>query len=298
MYKNLLKHNQRVDPQKNLYVIYLRIDYLPKHLFFKHFSTKNYDKIIFKFIGLLKIFSITRIDEQCRNEGLNPGKYCIAKPYVRGSTMHEILLAIWEHDLDKLAHSDMLGLLVLMICIILMLESAVLFLPLPGDSLVFMTGALVGLGVIGMEVIFIYLPIAAGLGSILAYWQGYWLRTSPVMRHLNRVVPLSKLEKAAELVSKYGISSMFLSRFIPFVRVITPMLIGNNSNKVLRFYFVSVISAFMWVLSIGFIGELSMKIEVIAHYREAITKVIIFGTITAFVTAVLAVLFRLCKTSQ
>lgn len=212
--------------------------------------------------------------------------------------MHELFLAIWEHDLDKLAHSQMLSLLVFLIFIILMLESAVLILPLPGDSLVFMTGALVGLGVIGMEVIFIYLPIAAGLGSALAYWQGYWLRSSPIMLQLNKVVPLSKLQKASALVSKYGISSMFISRFIPFVRVITPMLIGNSSTRPSRFYFVSIVSAFMWVLTIGLLGELSMKIEAIANYREVITKAVIFCTITVFIAAVSTVIFRLYKTSE
>nr|BBF83612.1 hypothetical protein [Enterobacter sp.] len=212
--------------------------------------------------------------------------------------MVEMLVAIWEHDLDKLAHSETLRLLVFIILIIIMLESAVIFLPLPGDSLVFMTGALVGLGVIGFETILIYLPIAAGLGSLLAYWQGYLLRTSSAMRYVNRIMPVDKLNKASRLVSKYGISSMFLSRFIPFVRVITPMLMGNNTLGYLKFSFVSMISAFMWVLSIGFLGKLSMEIQVISDYRDWLTKIIMFGTIVAFAIGVFTIVIRLCTKNQ
>lgn len=212
--------------------------------------------------------------------------------------MVEMLVAIWEHDLDKLAHSETLKLLVFIILIIIMLESAVIFLPLPGDSLVFMTGALVGLGVIGFETILIYLPIAAGLGSLLAYWQGYLLRTSSAMRYVNRIMPVDKLNKASRLVSKYGISSMFLSRFIPFVRVITPMLMGNNTLGYLKFSFVSMISAFMWVLSIGFLGKLSMEIQVISDYRDWLTKIIMFGTIVAFAIGVFTIVIRLCTKNQ
>lgn len=209
-----------------------------------------------------------------------------------------MLVAIWEHDLDKLANSETLNLLVLIILIIIMLESAVIFLPLPGDSLVFMTGALVGLGVIGFETILIYLPIAAGLGSLLAYWQGYLLRTSSAMRYVNRIMPVDKLNKASRLVSKYGISSMFLSRFIPFVRVITPMLMGNNTLGYLKFSFVSMISAFMWVLSIGFLGKLSMEIQMISDYRDWLTKIIMFGTIVAFAIGVFTIVIRLCTKNQ
>lgn len=212
--------------------------------------------------------------------------------------MVEMLVAIWEHDLDKLAHSETLNLLVFIILIIIMLESAVIFLPLPGDSLVFMTGALVGLGVIGFETILIYLPIAAGLGSLLAYWQGYLLRTSSAMCYVNRIMPVDKLNKASRLVSKYGISSMFLSRFIPFVRVITPMLMGNNTLGYLKFSFVSMISAFMWVLSIGILGKLSMEIQMISDYRDWLTKIIMFGTIVAFAIGVFTIVIRLCTKNQ
>ncbi|MGU3431008.1 DedA family protein [Enterobacter hormaechei] len=212
--------------------------------------------------------------------------------------MIEMLVAIWEHDLDKVAHSETLYLLVFIILIIIMLESAVVFLPLPGDSLVFMTGALVGLGVIGFETILVYLPIAASLGSLLAYWQGYLLRTSPAIHYVSRIMPVDKLDKASKLVSKYGISSMFLSRFIPFVRVITPMLMGNSTVGYLRFSFVSMVSAFMWVSSIGFLGKLSMEIQIISDYRDWLTKIIIFGTIVVFAIGVFAIVIKLCTKNR
>ena len=89
--------------------------------------------------------------------------------------MQEMLMAIWQQDFDQLLQMGKVDLLIGCLLLILFLESAFVFLPLPGDSLVLLSGGLVASGVIGYEVTLLYLPLAAGLGSLVAYWQGYAL---------------------------------------------------------------------------------------------------------------------------
>ena len=78
--------------------------------------------------------------------------------------MQDMLLAIWHQDFEQLIQLQAVGLLVTCLVVILFLESSFVFLPLPGDSLVLLAGGLVGMGVLGPEVVFLYLPLAAGVG--------------------------------------------------------------------------------------------------------------------------------------
>ena len=69
--------------------------------------------------------------------------------------MQDMLLAIWHQDFEQLIQLQAVGLLVTCLVVILFLESSFVFLPLPGDSLVLLAGGLVGMGVLGPEVVFL-----------------------------------------------------------------------------------------------------------------------------------------------
>ncbi|MGL5303888.1 MAG: DedA family protein, partial [Aeromonas sp.] len=86
--------------------------------------------------------------------------------------MLDMLMAIWHQDFDALIQMQAVPLLISCLMLVLLLESAFVFLPLPGDSLVLLAGGLVGMGVLGPEVTLVYLPLAAGMGSLVAYLQG------------------------------------------------------------------------------------------------------------------------------
>ncbi|MGL5288099.1 MAG: DedA family protein, partial [Aeromonas sp.] len=148
--------------------------------------------------------------------------------------MLDMLMAIWHQDFDALIQMQAVPLLISCLMLVLLLESAFVFLPLPGDSLVLLAGGLVGMGVLGPEVTLVYLPLAAGMGSLVAYLQGRALQRTRFMEHIERILPADSLPKAARLLSKYGFLAMFSSRFIPFVRVLTPMLMGIGRLSVLR----------------------------------------------------------------
>ncbi|MBV7413532.1 DedA family protein [Aeromonas sp. sif2433] len=212
--------------------------------------------------------------------------------------MQDMLHAIWHQDFEQLIHMQAVGLLVTCLVVILFLESSFVFLPLPGDSVVLLAGGLVGLGVVGLEVPLLYLPLATGCGSLIAYLQGRALQGTRFMQKVEKVIPDGSLPKATRLLEKYGFWAMFISRFIPFVRVLTPMLMGVGHLDRFKLVMASFASAFLWALVLGLVGRFVMLSPFFAQYHELLTKCLLMTSCVLFVVAVATIVFRLFKRSS
>ncbi|HHQ4626650.1 TPA: DedA family protein [Aeromonas veronii] len=209
--------------------------------------------------------------------------------------MLDMLMAIWHQDFDALIQMQAVPMLICCLMLVLLLESAFVFLPLPGDSLVLLAGGLVGMGVLGTEVTLIYLPLAAGFGSVLAYLQGRALQRTRFMEHIERMLPSDSLPKATRLLNRYGFLAMFASRFIPFVRVLTPMLMGIGRLSVLRMCVASFASAVLWSLCLSLVGKLAMTVPFFVAHSELLTRMLLITSLVLFLIAVTAILFRWFK---
>ena len=64
---------------------------------------------------------------------------------------------------------------------------------------------------------------------------------------------------------------MFSSRFVPFVRVLTPMLMGVSRLHLPRVMIASFASAFLWALVLSLVGKAVMAAPVFAQYHELLT---------------------------
>ncbi|WP_241906697.1 DedA family protein [Vibrio splendidus] len=153
--------------------------------------------------------------------------------------MNEILSAIWIQDFDTLLEINSLHILLLLLAVVLFLESSFVFLPLPGDGLVLFVGGLVGLGAVDFYTALTVLSLSACLGTIIGYLQGRWLEGSRFMNKIEVVLPDDSLPRAKRLLNKFGFLSLFVSRFIPFVRVLTPMLMGVARLSFIRTVMIS-----------------------------------------------------------
>lgn len=210
--------------------------------------------------------------------------------------MQEMLLAIWHQDFEQLLALEAVGLLIGTLVVILLLESSFVFMPLPGDGLLLLAGGLVGMGVLGPEVTLLYLPLAAGIGSLLAYLQGRALQGTAAMGYLERIVPEQSLPRAADLLARHGFLAMFSSRFLPFVRVLTPMLMGMSRLSPLRMAMVSFASAFLWTLLLSLVGKWMTTIPLFMRNQEQITQLLLTSSVLLFVCAVVALGVRFAMT--
>ncbi len=209
--------------------------------------------------------------------------------------MQELLIAVWQQDFNQLTQLGNIDLLLACLVLILFLESAFVFLPLPGDSLVLMAGGLMATGVLAPHQVYLYMPLAAGLGSLLAYWQGYALAHTRFMRHIERLVPQGSLPRATSLLERHGLLAMFSSRFIPFVRVLTPMLMGMTRLTLGKVAMISLVSAFCWTLVLSLASSALMQMPFLAQYHQLLGKALVVISLLLFVVAVLAILYRLLR---
>lgn len=137
--------------------------------------------------------------------------------------------------------------------VIIFCETGLVITPfLPGDSLLFATGALSAAGILNIWAIFSLLLAAAVLGDAVNYSIGHYLgpkifvaedRSGFWHRALNR----DHLNKAHRFFQKYGGKAIVLARFVPIVRTFVPFVAGAGSMAYARFFIFNVAGAILWV---------------------------------------------------
>ena len=127
---------------------------------------------------------------------------------------------------------------------------------LPGDSLLFLTGATIaaaGFSVHGAVVVLVIAAIAGNtvnfiVGRSAAHWllprlQGRWLRPS-------------HLDMTRAYFARWGGATIVVSRFVPIVRTIAPFLAGAGDMPARRFALYNVTGGGLWVTLFVYAGAL------------------------------------------
>ena len=140
--------------------------------------------------------------------------------------------------------------------LILFCETGLVITPyLPGDSLLFVAGALAGAGYLNIWVLLGVLILAAVLGDTVNYWIGFIFE----MRVLEwQFSPVRKehLDETHQYFTKYGGFTIVIARFIPFIRTFAPFLAGVGEMPYPRFLSYNVLGGLAWVtlfLSVGYL---------------------------------------------
>lgn len=130
---------------------------------------------------------------------------------------------------------------------------------LPGDSLLFVAGALAaeGIGGGGMDIriLIAVLLSAAVLGDNVNYWIGRWvgghiLRWGEGSRFFNRAA----YDKTHAFYERYGPATMTMARFVPLVRTFAPFVAGVARMNYARFFPFDLLGAVLWVFSLTLLG--------------------------------------------
>jgi membrane-associated protein len=123
---------------------------------------------------------------------------------------------------------------------------------LPGDSLLFATGALCATGALSAPATFILLAVAAFTGNAVNYTVGrvvgprvFSATDSAAVSH--RLLNREHLQRAHAFFEQYGGKAVILSRFVPIVRTFLPFVAGAASMQPASFGFYNLIGAVGWV---------------------------------------------------
>ena len=125
---------------------------------------------------------------------------------------------------------------------------------LPGDSLLFVAGALAALGGMDIMILIAVLLAAAALGNTLNYQIGRFLGPKVFQWENSRFFNKAALLKTHLFYETHGGKTLVISRFLPLFRTFAPFVAGIGAMTWARFTFFNLIGAFAWVVSLTLAG--------------------------------------------
>ena len=171
----------------------------------------------------------------------------------------------------------------LLVMVIVFAESGLLIgFFLPGDSLLFLAGAFVASGVIGLPLWLLVLGVvvAAIAGDQVGYLIGRRLGTRVFSRPDSRLFRQAHAEAARMFFDRHGSKAVILARFIPVVRTFVPVVAGIGEMPRRRFTAYNVVGGATWsalILAAGYwfggIGFVAAHIELITIGLAALSIV-------------------------
>ena len=140
---------------------------------------------------------------------------------------------------------------------IIFVETGVVVMPfLPGDSLLFIVGALCGVGLISLPVSIVVLLVAAILGDQCNFTIGRYFGPKVFQWEDSRFFNKRAFDQAHNFYERYGGVTIILARFMPFVRTFAPFVAGVADMSRGKFTAYNVIGALIWVVGLCGAGYL------------------------------------------
>lgn len=149
---------------------------------------------------------------------------------------------------------------------------------LPGDSLLFATGALAATTVLDVRILFVLLTVAAIVGDAVNYWAGARFGTKLFDGRIPYLKP-AHLDRTHDFYEKYGGKAIIIARFVPIVRTVAPFVAGCGRMTYSRFAFYNVVGAFVWIGSMLFAGYLFGNIPIVKDNFGLVVIAIIIASL-------------------
>ncbi len=141
--------------------------------------------------------------------------------------------------------------------LIIFVETGVVVMPfLPGDSLLFVVGAMCGLGLMSLPLSIGLLFAAAVLGNQSNYAIGRYFGPKVFKWENSRLFNKAAFDQAHAFYEKYGGITIVAARFMPFLRTFAPFVAGVANMTRSKFTFYDVTGGALWVGGIVTAGYL------------------------------------------
>ena len=155
---------------------------------------------------------------------------------------------------------------------------------LPGDSLLFVIGALCGMGSLQLQVALPLLILAAFMGDNTNYWVGRLLGLRLLNHPNQRWIKHEHLEKTHAFYAKHGGKTVIFARFLPIIRTFAPFVAGIGTMNYRLYLMFSILGGVAWIGSLMLAGYFFGNIPVI---KNNLTLMIVGIIFISFIPAIL-----------
>lgn len=175
--------------------------------------------------------------------------------------------------------------------LILFCETGLVVTPfLPGDSLLFVAGALAALPTndLNVHTMVALMAVAAIIGDAVNYTIGRLFGEKLFSNPNSKIFRRSYLDKTHQFYEKHGGKTIILARFVPIVRTFAPFVAGMGHMSYRHFAAYNVIGALVWVLLFTYAGYLFGDLPVVQENL----KLLIVGII---IVSILPGVIEICR---
>jgi membrane-associated protein len=178
----------------------------------------------------------------------------------------------------------------LILFVIIFCETGLVVTPyLPGDSLLFVAGALAGAGLLNIEVLVLSLVLAAVLGDSANYWIGHTAGIK-VLDMKCSFVKKEHMEQTHEYFRKYGGFTIVIARFVPFIRTFAPFLAGVGNMSYRWFLTYNITGAAVWICAFSLTGFFFGSLPIVKENFSLLVYAIIGISLLAVASVVLQII--------
>jgi membrane-associated protein len=190
------------------------------------------------------------------------------------TTAFQFLAHLDEHLLSLAQNYG--GWVYVILFLIIFAETGLVVTPfLPGDSLLFVAGAVAALGAMDVNKLVVVLIVAAFLGNYVNFQIGKFFGKRFFIDRESRFIKREYLEKTHAFFEKHGGKTIIISRFLPILRTYAPFVAGIGRMSAWRFSMFNAVGAVAWVASLTYAGYLFGNIPFINNNLTLVIVAII-----------------------
>lgn len=201
-------------------------------------------------------------------------------------TIHSILNFILHLDEHLIAFVTTYGAWTyVLLSIIIFCETGIIFTAfLPGDSLLFATGALVAKmpEVLNIHFLFMLLLLASVLGNGMNYFIGKWVGPKVFYSGKSWLFNKHYIDKAHAFYERYGGKTIILARFVPLIRTFAPFIAGIGYMTYRQFFLYNLIGAFLWISILVYGSYLFGNIPIVKQHFSLVILLLIVLSLCPF----------------
>jgi membrane-associated protein len=169
--------------------------------------------------------------------------------------------------------------------LIVFVETGLVVMPfLPGDSLLFIVGALCGAGLMSFGLAVPILLAAAILGDQCNFSIGRFFGPKVFQWESSRFFNRRAFDQAHAFYERYGGVTIIAARFLPFIRTFAPFVAGVADMTRTKFTLFNIAGALLWVVGLCTIGFFFGNLPIVKDNLEKVIWALILvpGLIALF----------------